>query len=201
MSVTTPADVRALVKTALTDPQLQAVIDREEAYLARELGAPIAGERTQEIWRLPGGISFNDIHLKRPTDEITTVVDNGVDVDLDEIRLLENGTIVERAAAAETSGAWTGPLITVKYTPNDEAEVVRVVIELCRLTLLESGFIGETIGTYAYEKGRVPASSMQVQNASRKALVRTLLQVPRNGSPRLGIGNLDRIGVPQSVTT
>lgn len=183
MSVTTAADVRALVKSSASDGDLQAIIDREEAYLARELRAPIAGERTQQVWRLPFQHSYSDITLMRPTDAVTTVVDNGVTLDLSRIRLLDTGGVIELA-----DGPWSGPLIEVTYTPNDELEVVRVVVELCRLTLQETGYSEEQIGTYRYSRGRSLATPMQIQASSRRTLVRSLMLQPRLGSPRLERG-------------
>ncbi len=200
MSVTSIAQVRALVKTGVADSDLQDIIDREEAYLARELRAPIAGSRTQNVWRAPFALDFNDIYLQRPTDSLTSVVDNGVSVDLADVRLLEAGYVIERTSDDGTTGAWQGPLIAITYTPNDLLEVQRVVVELCRLTLIETGFSSEDIGTYKYDHGRLPATSMQIQQAGRRTLVRTLLPIPRMGSVSLSSGHLDRVAVPASVS-
>lgn len=192
MSETALAEVRALVATGLGDPDLQSVIDREEQYLAHELGAPISGERTQSVWR--SGWYWRDsdhIYLARPTDAVTAITDNGVSIDPSAVRLFGNGSLLERV-----SGGWAGPLIELTYTPNDRLRVVRVVIELCRLTLGETGFNSEDIGDYRYQRsGILQATSMQIQSTSRKALVRSLLQ------PRVGLGSVRlQVDYPQRVT-
>lgn len=191
MSIATLAEVRALVSTGLGDPELQAVINREEDYLSDELGAPVAGERIQQVWRTGrSGWVGDSIYLARPTDALDEITDNGVDVDPAEVLLLGNGTIVERVARG-----WTGPLVEFTYTPNDALAVARVEIELVRLTLAETGFNSEDIGDYKYQRsGILQATSMQIQSASRRALVRTLVVPrPRPRSVRLVASQAERI--------
>lgn len=191
MSVLTLAGARAQVSTGLSDDDLQAVIDREEEYLEGELGAPIAGERTQEIWLARDRARPDDLYLARPTDALDGVTDNGVTLDPADVRLLANGTIAERA-----DGAWVGPRVTLTYTPKDALSVARVIVELVRLTLGETGFNSEDIGDYKYQRsGIMPASAMQIQAASRKALVRQLiLPRPRPASVPLHAFRTERIG-------
>jgi hypothetical protein len=180
VSLTSLDDVSALVKTTLEGVSLQAVIDREEAYLASELRSPLTGIRTQKVWR-PMARHCADasaILLLRPTDEIDELRDNGDVLDASDVRLLEGGTAVERV------GYWTGPLVEVDYTPNDAANVVRVVVELCRLTLTETGFNSESVaGDYQYQRAGIkPATAIEIQMASRAALVRSLRPSLRSAS-------------------
>lgn len=180
MSVLSPTELATFVPSALTTDQLQFVIDMEEAAIARVLKAPLAGSRTQDIWRwtyptpanalVPQGRDPNDIFLLRPTDSITSIVDNGVTLDASTYRLLENGCVVERA-----DSYWTGPLIAVTYTPNDTLEVKRVVIECCRITMTSTGFYAERIGEYNYERApRMPFPIGEVDAASKRAHIRSL---------------------------
>lgn len=185
-SATSIAEVRALVSTPLADDDLQDVIDREEAALARQIGQ-LSGERTQ-TWHvgdqsgpaasgaLPGAMVSSDrmgpLALLRPTDAVT-VTDNGVAVTAEDVRLLRKGTQIERA-----SGGWTGPIVTGTYTPNDLLEVKGVVIALCRLSLGETGFESETIDGYSYTRG----SASQTPASQRKALVRSLQTHPPRGT-------------------
>jgi hypothetical protein len=68
-----------------------------------------------------------------------------------------------------------GPLVEIDYTPNDAAQITRVVIELCRLTLTETAYNAEDLGGYKYQRAGIkPATSMQIQAASAAALVRSL---------------------------
>jgi hypothetical protein len=184
-SLVTPAQVKALVQTMLTDDQVQDVIDREEATLARQITA-LSGSRTQlvysgdpaslglwwdpaawepgtRVWILSDRMA--PIWLLRPTDAVT-VKDNGLTVAGSDVRLLNRGRLVERA-----SGGWRGPLVEVTYTPNDALEVTRVVIELCRLTMTETGYNSERIGDYGYTRSLPGGES---PTATRKALIRSL---------------------------
>jgi hypothetical protein len=183
--VTPAADVMALVPTALTEDQVTSLILREEAALARQV-TDLAGERTQAFYvedpassglyidavSLAGYSSIwilstptGPLGLQRPTDAVE-VVDGGVALDPSEVRLLRQGTLVERV-----SGAWRGPVVEVTYTPNDLLEVQRVVIELCRITLTETGYNAESIGDYSYtKKPAVPGTP-----DPRKALIRSLM--------------------------
>lgn len=192
MSLTTVAQLRALVPATQTESQLQEVIDREEYWLAHELRGTLAGSRIQTfyvgdpsamglwvdtrvllpgspIWMMSDRMGL--LWLLRHTDTATiagtppqvfAVVDNGVDVTSD-IRLVKHGTAVERA-----SGGWNGPIVTVTYTPVDSLEVQRVTIELCRLTLTETGFYSEMMGEYRYMKRDTG------QDENRLSLVRKL---------------------------
>ena len=212
-TLTSVSDLRALVPSELADDQLATVIAREEAMLARQV-TDLAGPRTQ-AWHIgdpatmglwwdtrgvaPGGsgpLSYSSmwvmpdrrgpLGLLRPTDAVA-VVDNGAPVADSDIRLLRQGTLVERAA-----GGWNGPLVEVTYTPNDALEVVRVVIELCRMTLTETGYQSEQIGDYRYAKHLRPAPG---EADPRKALIRSLMTHLPKGTMRIRTqAEDDRIG-------
>jgi hypothetical protein len=200
------ADVRAVIPTRLTDAQLAPIIAREEAMLARQI-TELAGPRTQlyyigdpaamglwwdsavwapgtRIWVLSD--RMGPLGLLRPTDAVA-VTDNGVAVSAGDLRLLRQGTLVERAA-----GGWRGPLVEITYTPNDALEVIRVVIELCRLTMTETGYQSETIGGYRYVKHLRPAPG---QVDPRKELIRSLMTHLTKGTMQVRTSSEDdRIG-------
>lgn len=219
MSVVTVEQLRALVPATQTDDQLQEVIDREEHYLEVELRGPLTGPRTQTfyvgdpaamgLWidtrvLLPGSPIWmmsdrmGPLGLMRRTDGLSiagtppvvfSVVDNGVAVIPTDLRLLRYGSLIERA-----SGGWNGPIVTATYEPNDTLEVLRVVIELCRLTLTETGFFAEAIGEYRYTKRSDKADE------SRKMLVRTLKTHLPKGMMRIGVASEDdRIGAVGNI--
>lgn len=211
-SLVTPAQVMALVPSRLGSSDVQDVIDREEAALARQI-TDLAGSRTQAfyvgdpaamgLWWDSLALSWPDgrspytsiwmmsdrlgvLGLLRPTDSVA-VKDNGVTVSTGDIRLLRQGTVVERA-----SGGWNGPLVEVTYTPNDALEVTRVVIELCRMTITETGYQSETIGSYSYAKALRPFPG---EVDPRKALIRSLMTHLPKGSMRIRSSSEDdRIG-------
>ncbi|HSW43107.1 MAG TPA: hypothetical protein VLM76_11415 [Patescibacteria group bacterium] len=144
VAITSLAEVRALVNSALSDVDLQAVIDREEAWLAGRIG-PLAGPRTQTYRPQLGDAT---LYLPRRTESVV-VTDAGValvpDVDF---------TFTPSAGALRRLPlpTWRG-VVTVTWTPSDEATVKHTVIELVRGTLGETGRDAETIGDYSYSRG------------------------------------------------
>lgn len=203
------ASLRALVPSSLGDDALREIIDREEAYVARELWWPggLGDEVTQTFYvndpslrgmyvdtaffgasdrgrSLTFGWVTADVRsplwLLRPTRSVT-VVDNDIELPSTDIRLLRRGTFVERA-----SGGWQGPRVTVSYTPTDTREVARAVIELCRLTLTETGYASEQIGEYRYQK------RTDKPDETRKSLIRSLRTHWPVGSVRMAGSNEDR---------
>lgn len=165
MSLLTIDRLRAQVETDLADDDLQAVIDDEESWLAARIG-PLSGSRAETFYVYDVD---RPLRLRRPTTT-ATVSDDGSAVD---VVVLDNGWSLE-----STLGAWTGP-VEVTYTPSDEAEVRRVVLELVRLALTETGLDSERTGDYSYSRGGV--SNLQ----ARRALARSLQPPPFNGSLRL----------------
>ena len=157
MSLVSIAEVRALVQTGLSDADLQAVIDREEAFLARRVGL-LSGPRTVTVLRPTESTVFR---LLRPATT-ATVTDNGV---VTTVALIAE-RYIERVA-----GYWIGP-VAITYTPTDAAEVKRVVIELVRLALSGSTYASETIGDYSYTRD---ARDGAVPTVSRAGLIASLL--------------------------
>ena len=182
------ADVRAIYPTSLSDDALGDVIRREEAWLARRIGA-LDGERTQVIYRDDPFLD-DPIWLVRPTDAVV-VVDNAIELDEADVRILADGWAIERA-----TGAWSGPTVAVTYTPTDAEEVRRVLIELVRLTSQETGFLSERIGEYAYTRGSSrSANPAFLAASSREAYLRELRRPGRYGSVRLPTGLMSaRVG-------
>lgn len=170
-SLLTVEELMDVVDTTLDEPALQAIIDREEAWLARRIG-PLADERTVTYYVWPTDLD-DPLWLSRPTDEVA-VTDGGTELDESVVRLLGNGTIVERADAS-----WVGPTVEIASEPNDGLEVKGGVIELVRLTLTESGYQSERIGDYSYSRG--PGSTM----AAREAIAYALLPHRGSGTVRL----------------
>lgn len=213
MSFVLLADVRALVDCKQTDPQLQTVLDREEGWLADRIGA-LSGARTQTFYlpaereqfyiepsgyaldrpRLPYPYMIRDVDAESPltlfrqADAVSLVTDGGATVTT---RLLSMGWKVEK-----TTGPWLGPSMAVTYTPTDGGSVAKVVIELVRMTVLETGFIQERMGDYMYSRRAGNIEPVAANEVARMALVRTLLypaNIPRTMRLRSS-GLSDRIG-------
>lgn len=209
------ADIRALVKCKQTDSELQTILDREEGWLADRVG-PLAGSRIQTFYlpaereqfyiepsgyavdrpRLPYPYMIRDVDAESPltlfrqADTVSAVTDGGATVTA---RLLSMGWKVEK-----TTGPWLGPSMAVTYTPTDAGSVAKVVIELVRMTVLETGFIQERIGDYMYSRRAGNIEPVAANEVARMALVRTLLyptNIPR--TMRLRSSALsERIGAP-----
>lgn len=140
-----PDHVAALMSPGIDTSDLVLVIEREEDWLANDpvdgIG-PLVGERTDVLWVAPG--DDRPLLLARPTTAVE-VVDGGVAVPPDEIRLLD-GIRVERG------GAWRGPSVAVTSTPSDQAAVERVLLELVRLTLSASPYQQESSEGHSYTR-------------------------------------------------
>ena len=158
MSLETLSEVRALVETGLTDVDLQAVLDREEGWLAGRIGA-LTGARTGTF---SPGLTDTPIYLSRRAASVV-VTDNALTVAAADLRFVPESGMVRRL-----TGTWTGP-VTVTYTPTDADAVKRAVIELVRGTVAETGNDAETLGDYSYTRGDAALG------LSRPALVRSVL--------------------------
>jgi hypothetical protein len=152
MSLIVLADARKRVPSLPSnDAAAQQIIDEQEAWLARRLGGPLIGDRTETFW--VGGYAVARPHsklsLSRYTSEVT-VEDNGDTVDTADVRLVDRGSAIILGAAVLPRW-WTGPYVEVVYEPNDLIEVQRVLYQLIAWeadppTVLQ----GERIGSYSY---------------------------------------------------
>lgn len=158
MSLVTLGEVRALVETDLSDVDLQALLDREEGWLAGRIGA-LAGARTDTF---SPGHGDTPIYLSRRATSVV-VADNALAVAAADLRFVPGSGMVRRI-----SGYWTGP-VAVTYTPTDADTVKRAVIELVRGTVAETGNDAETIGDYSYTRGDAAV------RLGRLAVVRSVL--------------------------
>lgn len=158
MSLVTLGEVRALVETGLADVDLQALLDREEGWLAGRIGA-LTGARTDTF---SPGLTDAPIYLSRRAASVV-VTDNALPVAAADLRFVPDSGMVRRV-----TGAWTGP-VTITYTPTDGDGVKRAVIELVRGTATETGNDAETLGDYSYTRGD------SIARLSRFALVRSVL--------------------------
>jgi hypothetical protein len=190
MSLLTVAAARAVITTGLSDSALQDVIDREEAWLARRIGL-LTGERT-ETFPLAGYRRRQyEVRLQRPTDVagLTEVTDYGVVIT--NVELTNNGW---RVAVILGASYFTGP-VTVEYTPTDELEVIRVLIDLVRLQIVvisgdvTPGLQSETIGDYSYTLGDGAASAY----STRRVLVKSLQEPSEPGTIPIRVASPARV--------
>lgn len=165
-------ELRALVQTVLTEDQLSDVIEREESWLAHRIG-PLAGVVTQQFWLMMSDAD-STLHLARPTDAVT-INDGGLILTDAQVRLLERGTAVEKVL-----GYWNGTTdrqlgpVAVTYTPNDQADVEKVLIDLVRLAVTETGFNDETIGQYSYTRDKLKQPERLARSLMAKPVTSTI---------------------------
>jgi hypothetical protein len=171
-SLTSIAEVRALVRSRLSDVDLQAVIDREEAWLAGRVGV-LTGERTDTF---TPGLGDTPLYLSRRAPSVV-LTDAGRTLAASEFLFTPSTGMIRRVWTPDLADnppwrqlylGWQGT-VSATYTPADEADVKRAVIELVRLATGETGFDSETIGDYQYTRG---ASSGRL---SRAGLTRSIL--------------------------
>lgn len=166
MSLTTVAEVRALVDTDLSDVDLQDVIEREEAWLAQRVGR-LAGPRTV-VYRNP--YRHETFRLPRPAS-VADVMDGGNVVTAD---LSDDGHYIDPGLRW-----WVGP-VAVNWTPADEHVVKRGVIELVRLASnAVDNLASETMGSYTYQKFGAAGSAGSTPS-SRGAIVSSILRQARH---------------------
>ncbi len=147
-TITSLAQVRALVKTALSDDELSELIGREEAVLAAEVGA-LTGSRT-ETFVITDTTAGLPVRLRRRVAAVTVTQDNVATTD---IRILPDERTVELLTASGWAlGSWTGP-VEVTYAPNDSSRVVSWVIELVRARLTEAAYFNNEVGDDGYNRG------------------------------------------------
>lgn len=143
----TIADVRAQMATALPDPQLQTILDREEADLLQRCGEPGDGETwiTELVTR-----EGTSLFLRKPIADVQSVTPRGATTALSPDTLDVSpgqGRIVLSGAA---SGRYT-----VVYAPVDERpRYQQALIDLLRLTVSRTALKSESIaGEYSYSAG------------------------------------------------
>ena len=163
MSLLTAADIRQHVETGLDDAGLQTVIDRLDAELTQRAG-PHHGPIVET---LAGG--WPSVFLRRPIERVTQVregsrIEPGTRAlrqDTDYRVWPQEGRIERLTPGSDFGGAPLGAdrgprfaaVVEVRYDPvDDEAQRRRVLLELVRLDLAQSGRASESVGEdYRYD--------------------------------------------------
>ncbi len=148
-SLVSLADVRALsADGGLSDSDLQAVIDREEAELVRRFGAH-AGPLAETV--RGGGCS---LYLARAIDSVTSITEALYlgDPAPQTVSATDYYVWGSEGRIARLAGAgvirW-GPVATVTYTPVDQTDLRKqVLIELVRLATAQD--VGGTVSGLGY---------------------------------------------------
>lgn len=144
-SLLTTVECRALVKTALSESELQAVIDRVEAMITAKIGPAQDDENTVTIAETVDG---NGEHLftKVAFSEVVSITEDGQPVDADEYQVYGDSGMVAKKACE-----W-GEICVITYKPIDQqSERIQAAIDLVRLMIERTAMVSESVaGEYSY---------------------------------------------------
>lgn len=162
MGLASIADVRALVKTALSDAQLQTVIDRIEGEITARIGAAQDDTGNVEVTETVRGGGCH-LFLRVPVASIVSIVEDGNVVDASDYRLWGEAGMVEHLPEFSE---WESVCV-VTYKPTDmRARRIQATIDLVRLTIERTAMAGESIsGEYSYT---APDWDVQMRQVLRK---------------------------------
>lgn len=186
MSLASLEDARARVATDLGDPELQLIIDAEEAELAARIG-PLTGE-IEQSYSFELADQIDSLYLARPADPTTLVLEDptGTAIAGGDLRLSWHNRRIQRAI-----GLFVGPALAT-YTPTDGAAVRRAIVDLVRIATTDPTVDSETIGSYTYRRATITMADLE---AARERVYGRLLQRPP------GIGRLGTIAIRSRTGT
>lgn len=164
MSLTTVAEVRALINTSLGDGDLQVVIDRIEAEINARIGAPQDGDNSVTVVQTLSGYSAKHLFVKSEIGSVSSVIEDGGTLAASDYRSWPGG-MIERLPVGNT---W-GEVVTVTYKPADNRQERKAaVIDLVRIDINRTAMQSENIaGEYSY-------SAPQNWEAERRRILRRL---------------------------
>lgn len=146
MSLVTTANVKALINTALSDANLQTVIDRVEAQVSERVGEPQTDLYATTITKTLRGEGY---YLFMPTEiySVVSVTEDLVLLTSDQYQVWAGG-VIERLP----SESYWGDRTVVVYKPTDDRKKrSQVIIDLVRLVLERTAMKSESIGgEYSY---------------------------------------------------
>ena len=161
MSLLTVAELKAQIRTSLTDAQIQSVIDREEAEVIKLYGAHYVGISTTVSETLAG--AMRNLYIRRRLTSVTSITEYQTSDSTDgtlltavtDYRIWAAQGRIERMPSNNISGygvgVW-GAIVTAVYVPADDNDLRRAaIIDLCRLALERTALQSENVGgEYSY---------------------------------------------------
>lgn len=147
MSLLTVAEARVLVKTGLSDPDLQAIINREEALLTQTFGAHYVDANTMVSETLNGGGA--SLFLRRRLTSVASIVEDTTTLTATDYRVWGGQGRIERLPAGTK---WLKTPSVVTYIPvDDNLQRKATLIELVRLALERTPMQSESVaGEYSF---------------------------------------------------
>jgi hypothetical protein len=147
-SLVSPADVKALINTSMSDANLQTVIDRVEAQITARIGAPQTDTYTTEVVKTMRG-DEDGLYLFMPTEiySVSGIVEDLNTLMSDQYQTWAGG-VIERLPEYSH---W-GDRCVVTYKPTDDRLVrAQVIIDLVRIVIERTAMKSESIaGEYSY---------------------------------------------------
>ncbi len=146
-SLVSPAKVKALINTSLSDLVLQDVIDRIEAQITKRIGAPWTDDSTPaqivKTYRGEGPYLFTPTEIH----SVVSIVEDGSTLTTEDYRTWAGG-VIDRLP----EGASWGDRCVLTYKPADDRLVrTQVIIDLVRLELERTAMKSESIaGEYSF---------------------------------------------------
>jgi len=145
-SLVSPANVKALINTAMVDADLQVIIDRVEAQVTAKIGAPQTDGYTTELVKTMRGEGFN---LFMPTEiySVSSIVEDLSTLTSDQYQTWGGG-VIERLP----NESYWGDRVVVTYKPaDDRLKRAEVIIDLVRLVIERTAMKSENIaGEYSF---------------------------------------------------
>lgn len=145
-SLVSPANVKVLVNTALSDVNLQTVIDRIEAQIVERIGSPQTDLMETTVTKTLRGEGF---YLFMPTEiySVVSVTEDGSLLTSDQYQTWGGG-VIERLPFE----SFWGDRTVVVYKPvDDRLKRAQVIIDLVRLMIERTAMKSENIaGEYSY---------------------------------------------------
>ena len=146
MSLVSPADVKALINTSISDTDLQTVIDRVEAQINARIGAPQTDAYATEVVKtLRGEGEF--IFMPTEIYSVSSIVEDASTLTSDQYQTWAGG-VIERLPE---ESHW-GDRVVVTYKPADDRLMrAQVIIDLVRIVIERTAMKSESIaGEYSY---------------------------------------------------
>ena len=145
-SLVSPADVKALINTAMSDVNLQTVIERIEAQVTQKIGSPQTDAMETTLTKTMRG---EGAYLFVPTEiySVVSIVEDLTTLTSDQYQTWGGG-VIERLPM----GANWGDRAVVTYKPvDDRLKRTQVIIDLVRLVIERTAMKSENIaGEYSF---------------------------------------------------
>lgn len=146
----TAAEVRKLVQTALSDDDLQVIVDREDREIVKRFGAHYheTGETPDAVTETVESNNVRNLYLRRCLASVSAITEDDVALAAASYRVWGSQGRIERLPAGST---W-GDVVAITYVPADDNDTRKaVLVELTRIAVERTAMKSESVGgEYSY---------------------------------------------------